>query len=112
MLNPFKVNSMKDKTVLFFNTQPMNIKKIKLALTVGLINSGTGSTLGKVRELMLSLKEDVGAMLSSRELKKAVLGPNMVQYSYALQFERCTLNVDVVSHPLTRQEMVRTFYFQ
>ena len=50
----------------------MNIKKIKLALTVGLINSGTGSTLGKVRELMHSLKEDVGAMLSSQELKKAV----------------------------------------
>jgi len=74
----------------------MNIKKIKLALTVGLINSGTGSTLGKVRELMHSLKEDVGAMLSSQELKKAVLGPNMVQHSYALQFERCTLNVDVV----------------
>ena len=89
----------------------MNIKKIKLALTVGLINSGTGSTLGKVRELMHSLEEDVGAMLSSQELKKAVLGPNMVQHSYALQFERCTLNVDVVCHPHTQQEMVRTFYF-
>ena len=90
----------------------MNIKKIKLALIVGLINSGTGSTLGKVRELMHSLKEDVGAMLSSQELKKAVLGPNMVQHSYALQFERCTLNVDVVCHPHTQQENGPYFLFQ
>jgi len=87
----------------------MNIKKIKLALTVGLINAGTGSTLGKIGELMQSLKEDVGSMLSTQELGRSVIGPNMVEHSYALRFERCTLNVDVVTHPLTRREIVRTF---
>lgn len=90
----------------------MNIKKIKLALTVGIINAGSGGALGKIRELMLTLKDDVGAMLTTRELPMAVLGPNMVQHSYALQYERCTLNVDVVCHTQTQHQMVRTFRVQ
>ena len=87
----------------------MNTRKIKLALTIGLLNSESNSNiLNSVRELMLGFKE-VGAFLGMQITNKLKLNPNNVKQSYAMQFENCTLNLDLVRNPKTRKLHVQSF---
>lgn len=87
----------------------MNNRKIKLALTVGLVNADNDSNpLNFIKELMLTFKE-VGAYIGSRILNNTMLNPSHVKQTYSIQFENCTLNVDLVSNPLTQSEYVQGF---
>lgn len=61
----------------------MNIRQIKLALTVGLLNSQSdNNALNLVKELMLSFQE-VGNFLGLRIEKEAALNRSHVQQTYA-----------------------------
>jgi hypothetical protein len=87
----------------------MNIRKIKLALTVGLMNlDAQGNALQAVREVISDFKE-AGAFLDLRKLKAANLNTSHVSETYALQFENCTVALDVVSNPNTRSQFVQSF---
>ena len=87
----------------------MNNRKIKLALTVGLVNSESESNvLNYIKELMLTFKE-VGAYIGSKILEHIRLNPSHVKQTYSIQFENCTLNVDLVSNPVTQSEYVQGF---
>lgn len=87
----------------------MNNRKIKLALTVGLVNSESESNvLNFIKELMLGFKE-VGAYIGSKILANIRLNPSHIKHTYSIQFENCTLNVDLVSNPLTQSEYVQGF---
>ncbi len=87
----------------------MNNRKIKLALTVGLVNSESESNvLTFIKDLMLSFKE-VGAYIGSQILGHIRLNPSHVKQTYSIQFENCTLNVDLVSNPVTQSEYVQGF---
>ncbi|HMO38931.1 MAG TPA: hypothetical protein PKC76_12330 [Saprospiraceae bacterium] len=90
----------------------MNIRQIKLALTVGLMNAQTdNNALNLVKELMLTFKE-VGNFLGLRVEKEARLNPNHIQQTYALQFENCKLNLEVVSNRQTNSQYVQRFQLQ
>ncbi len=87
----------------------MNIRQIKLALTVGLLNKQTNNNaLGLVRDLMQGFKE-VGNFLGFRVEKEAPLNGSHVQQRYALQFENCRLDLDVVSNRQTNNQYVQGF---
>ncbi len=89
----------------------MNIRQIKLALTVGLLNSQSDhNALNLVKELMLSFQE-VGNFLGLRIEKEAALNRSHVQQTYALQFENCRLDVDLVSNRQTNSQYVQNFQF-
>ncbi|PSR08520.1 MAG: hypothetical protein DA408_00740 [Bacteroidetes bacterium] len=76
----------------------MNTRKIKLALTAGLINKNTNSNaLASVKDLMTSFADEVGHFLGLINMGNASLGSNTIRESYALRYENCTLNVDLVS---------------
>lgn len=85
----------------------MNIRKIKLAITVGLMNlDPQGNALQLVRDLVTELKE-AGSFLGLSRVKS-----NDISETYALQFERCTIALDVVPNPKTQSHSVQGFRLQ
>ena len=88
----------------------MNARKINLTLTVGLINSGTiNNPLQAIKELMISLKEEVGAFLGLQPLGHNRLNEEHIQERYALRFEKCTLNVALVNNARASRQTIRSF---
>ena len=87
----------------------MNIRKIKLALTVGLLNQEAGNVVNDIQAMMSDFREEVGAYVGAKVVKMAKLNPTHVQQTYALQYERCTLKVDLISNPSTNLQVVRNF---
>lgn len=81
-----------------------------MALTVGLVkNRETNHSLQTLKDLMSNFREDVGAFLGWQQVGQQTLNANHVQQRYALQFERCTLNVDLVANSRTHTQVVRSF---
>ena len=84
-------------------------KKIKLALTVGLLNhTSPVNALRKVKELMSSFKE-VGAFLGQTVTDIVELNPSHTKARIALQYEHCTLDLDLVSNSATATQVVQGF---
>lgn len=89
----------------------MNLRKIKLALTIKLINSNyrKSSALIAVKELMKEFKEDVGAFLGFKELKRSNLDRQHTRSIYSIQFENCTLHLDLVMNIFTKNQYISGF---
>jgi len=88
----------------------MNIRKIKLALTVGLLNKEQQSNaLQDIKDLMQGFTDEVGAFLNLSRLGQARLNPSHVKETYKIRFERCTLDVDLVLNPNTNTQIVQGF---
>ncbi len=87
----------------------MNIRKIKLALSVGLMNTESGNILQVIKEQMCTFKGEVGNFLGLTEVNNNRLNRNNIQHTYAMQFENCTLNVDLVLNPRTKTQVVQGF---
>ncbi len=88
----------------------MNIRKIKLALTVGLLNKEQqNNALQDIKDLMLGFRDEVGAFLGFSRLGQAPLNGNHVKETYKVQFERCTLDVDLVLNSQTNTQVVQGF---
>lgn len=87
----------------------MNIRKIKIALTVGLMNiDPQGNAVQLVRDMVSDFKE-AGAFLGLRRIKAADINPSHISETYALQFEHCTVALDLVSNPNTHNQFVQGF---
>ncbi len=87
----------------------MNSRKIKLALTVGLMNAeASNNAIHFVKEVMQGFQE-VGAFLGLALKDKAELNTNHIRQTYAVQFENCTVNLDLVSNPHTHYQYVQGF---
>lgn len=89
----------------------MNIRKIKIALSVSLLNNGVqpSNALQNIQELMNGYRDEVGGFLSLAQVKNAPLNRNHVQETYAIKFENCTLNVDLITNPATHTKTVQGF---
>ena len=86
----------------------LNIRQIKLDLTVALLNQPhAGNLLQTVRDLMESFKE-VGSFAGLYESSNE-LDQDHVQYSYALQFENVTLDLNTVSNRSTNSTFINGF---
>ena len=87
----------------------MNTRKVKLALTVGLINKcAQCSPIQAVKDVMYTTKE-VGSFIKSSIVSKKALDPQHEASVYALEFENCTLNLDLVVNRQTRNQYVNGF---
>lgn len=89
----------------------MNIKKIKLALTVQLLNKHQSepNVLESVSDTMKSFGDEVGNFIGFTILKDFVLGQDVVSRTYAMRYEKCTLNVDLVTNQHTQSEYLNGF---
>ncbi|MBK6621574.1 MAG: hypothetical protein IPH04_13525 [Saprospirales bacterium] len=86
----------------------LNIRQIKLDLTVALLNQPhSGNLVQTVKDLMMSF-HDVGSFAglfeSSNELDR-----DHIQNSYALQFENVTVDLNTVSIRSTNHTIVNGF---
>ena len=82
----------------------MNTRKIKLALTAGLINKNNNSNaLAAVKDLMSNFADEAGRFLGLSNMGYASLGSGSIRESYALRYENCTLNVELISQANNRQ---------
>jgi len=88
----------------------MNIRTIKLKLTVELMNNLSSSNyLGKVKELMQNFKEQVGAFRGQEELNNTTLDQEHSLRSLALEYDNCILNIDLVTNNTTRNQYINYF---
>jgi hypothetical protein len=87
----------------------MNSRKIKLALTVGLMNAGSsGNPLQFAKEILSGIQE-VGSFLGLAVKNKSRLNAFHERQTYALQYENCTVDLDLVSNPVTHYQYVQGF---
>jgi len=87
----------------------MNFRKVKLALSVGIMNQETGQALDKVEGMMDTFQADAGKLISRQILPKSNLSRSFEQQNFALQFEHCTLNVELISNLVTHAEVINNF---
>lgn len=93
------------------NVSDMNNRKLKLALTVGLMNAGNSNLIQAIKELVASFKE-AGAFLGQQLLGKNLLNTNTENQRYAIRFEHCTVNVELIANRHNRNQYVRGFQIQ
>lgn len=87
----------------------MNTRKVKLALTIGLINKcAKCSPIQAVKDVMNTTKE-VGSFIKSSIISKRPLDNRHEASVHALEFENCTLNIDLVINRQTRNQYINGF---
>jgi hypothetical protein len=90
----------------------MNLKKIKLNLAIDLLNQRSNNNLlSTTRDLMGNFAEEVGAFMSQKLTKARATG-DLVKESYALQYEKCTLDLDVVVNKNNSNQYIYSFDFR
>ncbi|MEZ4986808.1 MAG: hypothetical protein R2795_17520 [Saprospiraceae bacterium] len=88
----------------------MNTRKIKLALTAGLINkSSQRNALVAVKELMNSLADEAGRFLVLQPVSNQSISNHSIKETYSLRYERCTLDVELISYPQANRQAVQGF---
>jgi len=87
----------------------MNIREIKLALTVGLMNLKAGNSLNAIQELMQKFVDQVGVFLGAQVLKDGFLDQQRSIQTLALQYENCTLSIDLIQNNSTNTQYVNRF---
>lgn len=90
----------------------MNIKKIKLDLTVKLLNTSSDSNLlQKVQESMAGWNAEVGRFKGMQLSNDFGINSNLTKRTYAMKYDNCTLNVDVVHNQKTSNQYINGFSF-
>lgn len=88
----------------------MNIRNIKLELTVALMNNlSAGNYLGKVKELMSGFRSQVGAFRGEEVLNDTDLDDDHSLKTMALEYDNCIVNIDLVTNNTTRMVYVNRF---
>lgn len=81
-----------------------------MGLTIGLMkNRDSNQSLQGLKDLMNNFREEVGHFLGLQKLDQQLLNANHVQQRYAMQFERCILNVDLIANPQTKTQVIKSF---
>ena len=87
-----------------------NLQKIKLALTVGMINkSEKGNTIATIKEMMRNFKTEVGNFIGLTITNRIPLGASMKNQIFAIKYENAVLNVNVVTNTNTRSQYIQGF---
>ncbi|MEM1325619.1 MAG: hypothetical protein AAGI23_06690 [Bacteroidota bacterium] len=89
----------------------MNIKGIKLALTVQMLNKEQrqNHVLQAITDTMKTFREDVGNFMGFTVLKDTGISSDMINRRYAVRYENCTLNIDLAMNKATRSEYLNGF---
>lgn len=88
----------------------MNIRNIKLELTVALMNNlSSGNYLGKVKELMQKFRHQVGAFRGEETLNDTDLDNDHSIRTLALEYDNCVINIDLVTNNTTRMQYINRF---
>ncbi len=88
----------------------MNIREMKLALTVDLINlPGSFTPVASVQNSMSRFASEAGSFRSCTELKSSFIEEGIERKTYALQFENVTLDLDLITNEHSSEQFIRGF---
>ena len=88
----------------------MSLRNLKLELSVALTNGfSEGHHLSKVKALMDDFQEEVGDFCGEAELQQTELDADLSLRTVALEYERCVINIDLVTNRATRMQYVNRF---
>ncbi len=88
----------------------MNLRKIKLALTVDLLNkSGGNSSIQSVKEFMIAFKNEVGNFIGQTIIKHLQLSQALVHQTISIQYEHLTLHINFVNNISTSSQYIQGF---
>ncbi len=91
----------------------MDIKKIKLALTVDLMNlPDSQNPVNYAKVAMDNYSNEAGGYKSSVETKKSAINEEIEWSSFDIQFEHCTLSLDLIRNRNTKKEFLQSFNLQ
>ena len=77
----------------------MNLRKIKLSLTVDLLNmQSSKNLLSTVKEKMKGFRDDVGNFIEQSVTRKDQFTNEHFKQSYSIKYEKCTLDIDLVTN--------------
>ena len=88
----------------------MNIWKIKLALTVDLMNApGPENPLITARSAMSRFEPEAGSFKGFVEKFRSKISDNLEQSTQALVFENCTIDLNLISDQRGAKELIQGF---
>ena len=88
----------------------MNIREIKLALTVDLMNfPESPATVADVQNAMSRFHHEAGSFKGFTESDATFLGEGFETKSYALHFEKVTLDLDLFTNVHSSEQLVKGF---
>jgi hypothetical protein len=88
----------------------MNLREIKIALTVDLMNQvEPQASIASVQHAMSRYQTEVGSFVGSTEKNGANLGDGLWGKTIALHFENLTLDLDLVTNIHSSEQMIQGF---
>jgi hypothetical protein len=88
----------------------MNLREIKIALTVDLMNlTGSPTTISSVQNAMRRYQSDVGSYMGFTEMNGTKLGDGLEGKTVALHFENITLDLDLVTNTHSSEQLIQGF---
>ncbi len=88
----------------------MNIRELKLALTVDLINMPRSFTsIDSVQDSMIQFRDEIGSFKGYEEMASTKISAGIEQKTLALQFEKVTLDLELFTNENSREQYIKGF---
>ena len=88
----------------------MNLRKIKLALTVDLLNSpNSESPLNSAKSVMEKYRNEAGDYQSTSITHRAKLSDYLEQSTHAIKFDNCTLDLNLIEDNRASKSLLQGF---
>ena len=88
----------------------MNKRRVKLELTTELINQKEQhNVLEAIQQFMRTLRDEAGRFIKMITVKKEDLGRMISKKTYALQYENCTVDVELILNAGTKSQDLYRF---
>ncbi|MEZ4962468.1 MAG: hypothetical protein R2830_21750 [Saprospiraceae bacterium] len=90
----------------------MNIRNMKLSLTVDLLNlPSSQSPLFSIRRAMNKFEGETGGFKGLFRKSKSAVAEGFESQTIAFRFEKCTLDLELITDKLSHQQIVQGFNF-
>lgn len=91
----------------------MNIRKLKLALTVDLMNlPSSPDMIHRVQKVMNNFEEEAGKYLGLTNVFQSNIDEDFEKQTLALQYENCTLDINFFKNKATQNQYLHGFNIQ
>jgi hypothetical protein len=88
----------------------MNIREMKLALTVDLMNlPGEVTPIASLQNSMIRFEDETGSYQGCQEIGKTKIRGGFERKTIALQFEHVTLDLDLFTNEHSSEQIIKGF---
>ena len=89
----------------------MNKRKLKLDLTIDLINQKDqkSGVLKTVKNILCRVRTETGNLLEEAVERMEEIEAGITRMIYKLRYENCTVNIDLTMNKVTQQQYLNSF---